>query len=64
MLPTDDPNKPTLNITTADVLRILIRIIDVEGLDAAWAAFKQMNIFLLYGDGQKPQIRFIPSLQH
>ncbi len=35
----------TLNITTADVLGVLNRIIDVDGLDAARVAFKQMNEF-------------------
>ena len=35
----------TLNITTADVLGVLNRIIEVEGLEAARVAFKQMNEF-------------------
>ena len=44
------PNNPIgspakLNITTADVLGVLNRIIEVEGLEAARVAFKQMNEF-------------------
>lgn len=44
------PNNPIgspakLNITTADVLGVLNRIIEVEGLEAARFAFKQMNEF-------------------
>lgn len=44
------PNNPIgspakLNITTADVLGVLNRIIEVEGLEAARTAFKQMNEF-------------------
>lgn len=44
------PNNPIgspakLNITTPDVLGVLNRIIEVEGLEAARVAFKQMNEF-------------------
>ena len=33
----------TLNITQLDVMGVIERIIDVDGLEAARAAFKQMN---------------------
>ena len=38
-------NTPTslLNITQNDVMEVIRRIIVVDGLDAARAAFKQMN---------------------
>ena len=38
-------NINTLNITQIDVMRIIMRIINVDGLEAARAAFKQMNDF-------------------
>lgn len=45
----DNPNNSliqgTLNITQNDVLGSIMRIIDVDGLDAARAAFKQMNYY-------------------
>ena len=42
---TDTPIISTLNITHDDVMGIVRRIIDVDGLEAARAAFKQMNEF-------------------
>ena len=38
--PTDNN---TLNITQIDVMKIIMRIIKVDGLEAARASFKQMN---------------------
>ena len=38
-------NDSMLNITTNDVMGVIKRIIEVDGLDAARAAFKQMNEF-------------------
>ena len=37
------PSSQPLNITQADVMQILIDLIDVEGLEAARQAFKNMN---------------------
>ena len=42
---TGTPITSTLNITQDDVVRIVRRIINVDGLEAARAAFKQMNEF-------------------
>lgn len=42
---TGTPITSTLNITQDDVVRIVRRIIDVDGLEEARAAFKQMNEF-------------------
>jgi hypothetical protein len=42
---TQTTNINTLNITQIDVMRIIMRIINVDGLEAARAAFKQMNDF-------------------
>ena len=42
---TQTTNNNTLNITQIDVMRIITRIIKVDGLEAARAAFKQMNDF-------------------
>ena len=42
---TQTTNNNTLNITQIDVMRIIMRIINVDGLEAARAAFKQMNDF-------------------
>ena len=43
---TETPNSTnTLCITQDDVIRVIKRIIDVDGLEAARAAFKQMNEF-------------------
>ena len=43
---TETPNSTnTLCITKDDVIRVIKRIIDVDGLEAARAAFKQMNEF-------------------
>lgn len=43
---TETPNSTnTLCITQDDVIRVIMRIIDVDGLEAARAAFKQMNEF-------------------
>lgn len=42
-MPTDDTYNNTLNITQFDVMGVIERIIDVDGLEAARAAFKQMN---------------------
>lgn len=42
---TGTPITSTLNITQDDVVRIIRRIIDVDGLEAACAAFRQMNGF-------------------
>lgn len=42
---TGTPITSTLNITQDDVVRIVRRIIDVDGLVEARAAFKQMNEF-------------------
>jgi hypothetical protein len=41
----DSNNVNTLNITKDDVMRIIRRVCNVDGLDAARAAFKQMNEF-------------------
>ena len=41
----------TLNITQNDVMGIVKRIIDVDGLEAARAAFKQMNEFFSVMEG-------------
>ena len=40
---TGTPITSTLNITQDNVVKIVRRIIDVDGLEAARAAFKQMN---------------------
>ena len=40
---TQTTNINTLNITQIDVMRVITRIIKVDGLEAARAAFKQMN---------------------
>ena len=42
---TQTTNNNTLNITQTDVMMIITRIIKVDGLEAARAAFKQMNDF-------------------
>ena len=42
---TQTTNINTLNITQIDVMRIIMRIINVDGLEAARVAFKQMNDF-------------------
>ena len=42
---TQTTNNNTLNITQIDVMRVITRIIKVDGLEAARAAFKQMNDF-------------------
>ena len=42
---TGTPITSTLNITQDDVVRIVRRIIDVDGLEEARAAFRQMNEF-------------------
>ena len=42
---TQTTNNNTLNITQTDVMLIITRIIKVDGLEAARAAFKQMNDF-------------------
>ncbi len=43
---TETPNSTnTLCITQDDVIRVIMRIIDVDGLEAARAGFKQMNEF-------------------
>jgi hypothetical protein len=42
---TQTTNINTLNITQIDVMRIIMRIINDDGLEAARAAFKQMNDF-------------------
>ena len=45
-MPTDNmTSNNTLNITKNDVMGVIERIIDVDGLEAARAAFKQMNEF-------------------
>ena len=42
---TQTTNINTLNITQIDVMRVITRIIKVDGLEAARVAFKQMNDF-------------------
>ena len=42
---TQTTNNNTLNITQIDVMRVITRIIKVDGLEAARVAFKQMNDF-------------------
>ena len=43
---TPEPQHPSLlNITSNDVMGVVRRIIDVDGLEAARVAFKQMNEF-------------------
>lgn len=44
-MPSDTHNASRLNITQENVMRIITRIIEVDGLEAAKAAFKQMNEF-------------------
>lgn len=48
---TGTPITSTLNITQDDVVKIIRRIIDVDGLEAARAAFKQMNEFFSVMEG-------------
>lgn len=48
---TGTPITSTLNITQDDVVKIIRRIIDVDGLEAARAAFKQMNEFFSSMEG-------------
>ena len=48
---TGTPITSTLNITQDDVVRIVRRIIDVDGLEEARAAFKQMNEFFSVMEG-------------
>lgn len=48
---TGTPITSNLNITQDDVVKIIRRIIDVDGLEEARAAFKQMNEFFSVMEG-------------
>ena len=48
---TGTPITSTLNITQDDVVRIIRRIIDIDGLEEARMAFKQMNGFFSVMEG-------------
>ena len=48
---TGTPITSTLNITQDDVVRIVRRIIDVDGLEKAREAFRQMNGFFSVMEG-------------
>jgi hypothetical protein len=48
---TGTPITSTLNITQDDVVRIIRRIIDVDGLEKACEAFRQMNSFFSVIEG-------------
>ena len=48
---TGTPITSTLNITQDDVVRIVRRIIDIDGLEEACEAFRQMNGFFSVMEG-------------